>query len=468
MVQIRNMIESANRHKFLCLNDHHLNMQHLSVPILKMSQQVALAITPKVTSILSIIAELWIVVEVITWPCKRQQVYHRLLFGFSVADLLQSIWFFASTWPIPKETEFVYGNIGNQATCTAQGFFIQLGEAVPFYFCSLIVYYYLAIRCGMNEKAIRDHWEIYLHVVPVGFAFGSALAALFLGLYNNAGSWCWIAPLPLNCLKDPGVTCVRGRHAQLFQFLFSFVPMWICALVVLICLGRIYCNVRHQEIKSRRYRHIRIENGAEVDCDLEPGHYLERLCGWHHCPKSSQVASQAVYYVAAFYFSYSFGTLNRLIAYFSSSQQSVFGVQLLQVLFQPLQGVFNFLIYRRPTYLRLRKKNNMSRVMALLSICRWSCLDHGPQSSHSLFSQQSVQTPSRQERDDKSSSTEPYVELELQCTSLARTDIIENIDSWSSRRIVGISNTRPVPVAEGNETLEPSKPTSNVGSDGDS
>jgi hypothetical protein len=405
-------------------------MQSSSDPVEKLAQQIALAIVPKVTASLSILAESWIVVEVSMCPYKRHQVYHRLLLGFALTDLLQTIWFFASTWPIPRGTTFVYGNVGNQASCTAQGFFIQLGEAVPFYFCSLIIYYYLAIRLGLQEKAIRVHWEKYLHIVPVGFAFGSAMAGLFLGLYNTAGSWCWIAPLPWNCLRDPDVHCVRGQHAKSFQFVFSFVPMWVCALVVLLCLARIYACVRHHEIKSRRYRNIHVENGSEIDDDAVHGNCFQRICGWDHCPQTGQVASQALYYVAAFYFAYSFGTLNRLITLFSTSKEPVVAVQLLQAFFQPLQGVFNFLIYRRPTYLRLRKNEQLSRFSALLRMFRWSFLDGGNQNLQSLFIRVSERVQSRYASTETSIQSQTIPDIEMRICNLARTDIIEDVDGW--------------------------------------
>jgi hypothetical protein len=48
---------------------------------------------------------------------------------------------------------------------------------------------------------------------------------------------------------------------------------------------------------------------------------------------------------------------------------------MMQVIFDPLQGFFNFLVYRRPTYLRLRKQNpNWARTKLLLQTWKWSGL----------------------------------------------------------------------------------------------
>ncbi len=96
------------------------------------TQQVVLAITPKVTALLSVLGSSWIVVEVLTQPSKRNNVYNRLLCAMSFFDIMSSIAIFASTWPIPKEIEGIAFAAGNEKTCIAQGFLIQAGIITPF------------------------------------------------------------------------------------------------------------------------------------------------------------------------------------------------------------------------------------------------------------------------------------------------------------------------------------------------
>ena len=116
-----------------------------------------LAILPKVSSTLSLCGSLWIIIEIVTKYRKSPKLittYHRLLFCMSTYDILESIWNFAATWPINKsidlsmnrgseyipedlqETEsnfvkFLYHNVGNDVSCSIQGFFLQLGAAIP-------------------------------------------------------------------------------------------------------------------------------------------------------------------------------------------------------------------------------------------------------------------------------------------------------------------------------------------------
>ena len=101
-------------------------------------EQIALAVTPKISGFLSVIGSGWIVVEILTVREKRHNVYNRLLLAMSFIDVLSSAWFAASTWPIPDTAQHVYQPIGSQQTCNAQGFFIQIGIATPI--CKYNVY----------------------------------------------------------------------------------------------------------------------------------------------------------------------------------------------------------------------------------------------------------------------------------------------------------------------------------------
>ena len=95
-------------------------------------QQTALAVIPKITASLSIIGSVWIVVEVLTTKEKRHNVYNRLLCMMSLVDCINSAWYFASTWPIPRDSgDGVIYNVGNLNTCTTQGFFLQFAIATP-------------------------------------------------------------------------------------------------------------------------------------------------------------------------------------------------------------------------------------------------------------------------------------------------------------------------------------------------
>jgi hypothetical protein len=105
-----------------------------------------------------------------------------------VFDFIGSFAMSFTTLPIPKEY-YVYGSKGTDATCTAQGFMIQMGTVACLLGVSLAVYYNVAINQGWNEDKIRKERLLYYLLAPpivIGFAFACA------GIhdYGNVYIWC--------------------------------------------------------------------------------------------------------------------------------------------------------------------------------------------------------------------------------------------------------------------------------------
>lgn len=122
---------------------------------------------------------------------------HQMMLVLSIFDLFGSIAYSLTTLPIPKE-DYIEGAQGNDATCTAQGFFIQLSTIAGFINVSLSVYYLMIIKFRWNDDRLKK-FRIWFYVCPIvtGLAFAFAgipfytnmvripvkvLAALFLPL----------------------------------------------------------------------------------------------------------------------------------------------------------------------------------------------------------------------------------------------------------------------------------------------
>ena len=63
--------------------------------------------------------------------------YYRIMLFMSLFDMAFSFWCALATLPVPPWTGVV-GGIGNQATCTAQGFFVQYVWVVFFVFATVL------------------------------------------------------------------------------------------------------------------------------------------------------------------------------------------------------------------------------------------------------------------------------------------------------------------------------------------
>eukprot|EP00816_Leptocylindrus_hargravesii_P003002 CAMPEP_0196820486 /NCGR_PEP_ID=MMETSP1362-20130617/75515_1 /TAXON_ID=163516 /ORGANISM="Leptocylindrus danicus, Strain CCMP1856" /LENGTH=115 /DNA_ID=CAMNT_0042199391 /DNA_START=39 /DNA_END=382 /DNA_ORIENTATION=- len=82
----------------------------------------------KLSAFLSLAGSLFIVWQVLfnddnPRNPKISNIYHRIMLVLSFFDILSSAGLFAGNWAIPEDTayEYIQDNIGNTATCDAQG-----------------------------------------------------------------------------------------------------------------------------------------------------------------------------------------------------------------------------------------------------------------------------------------------------------------------------------------------------------
>lgn len=148
-------------------------------------QQAVIAIVPKFSASLSIIGSSCIIVECLFVDRRKlERVYHRILLAMSIIDVIESSWNFCSTWPIPRGTRGVAFAAGNVTTCTAQGFILEFGLAIPMLNMCLSIYYLLVIKYSWSEDKIRKRAEPWFHGVSLCVALAFALAGIPMKLYS--------------------------------------------------------------------------------------------------------------------------------------------------------------------------------------------------------------------------------------------------------------------------------------------
>uniref|UniRef100_A0A7S2RHZ5 G-protein coupled receptors family 2 profile 2 domain-containing protein n=2 Tax=Mucochytrium quahogii TaxID=96639 RepID=A0A7S2RHZ5_9STRA len=286
---------------------------------------VALAILPKVAATLSILGSCCIIMFTMCQTSKNRRVYHRLVFCMSVSDLMYSFAVFLSTWPMPPESG-AWGAVGNKSTCIAQGFFVQLGLLVPMYNACLAVNYLLVIKYEWSESRVQ-RVEPWMHFLTISLCTGFAISSVPLDLYNPANLWCWISAFD-----------GRGKGAYYFQWGFFYIPLWTIVAFVSYAMFQVYRKVRSHE------------DNINVCGTLSNNKKMRK----HR--KSQKVATQAFLYIGAFYVTWIFGTVNRLIITIDH-EIVITPLLILQSFFTPLQGFLNFLVYVRPRYSNYKSLN---------------------------------------------------------------------------------------------------------------
>lgn len=298
------------------------------------TREAILAIVPKVTGGVSFVSSAWIAYDVLSNPDRWTKTYHRLLAIMSLCDMVGSFSFFLSTWPVPPGPDLSWGKTarlwahGNDATCAAQAVGIQWTLTSHVLNVALAAHYLLVVRYNYSERALKKleplAWGLAL---LVGFA--ATIPGIFLGIYGNTNLWCWIAPDFARC-SGAGMSeqeCID--RAFKYRWAFYYGPLWTCIGLVTLLQIALFVTVWKVEGRSTRWR----------------------ATGRDRRSQSAQVASQACWYVGAFYVAWLPYTSLTLTGRWFTSDDG-FGALLLVVLLTPIQGFLNSFVYRRKQIVR--------------------------------------------------------------------------------------------------------------------
>ena len=245
---------------------------------------------------------------------------------------------------------------GNQATCTAQGFFTQFSIATVVYNGFLSLYYLLVIKYKWSDKKLsQKHFEIIAHVTSLGFGLLTCIVCASLGLFNPIGWDCWISAYPLGCNQswkarfalddnyEPN--CERGDNANLYQWLFFYIPLWC---IIVAAALQTFSIVREYRSTTKKTSAYRASSAVSANQERKNSVYMQ---------KDKLIITQAFFYVGSFLVAWIFPTVLRF--------QEVFGETLwwdfifLSAMFVPIQGFLNFLVYLRPRIINERIKRQI-------------------------------------------------------------------------------------------------------------
>jgi hypothetical protein len=323
-----------------------------------------LAFIPRISASLSLFGSSMIIYDVSRDKTKRGCVYHSLMLAMSVFDINSSIAWGLATLPTPDydkqhddayfDDDFTYGAKGKGWTCTAQGFFIQLGFTSMFYNVSLSFYFLMVVRYGMKEFQIRK-LRLRLHVPAL--VLGIALACSGIPFYENVGWGCYIPP-------QYDVDSNDKRHIIPIS-IFAVVPIVTAIIIATVNTVLVYWAIRKQMIAARKWRVSRavldqgaikkssLPRNAGAACALprNAGVSGESFQPRRPCPQTamqkmeSQTFWRALFYLGAFYV-----TWPSLLAsqFGDNGAQSHLPYLLVVSILGPLEGFLNFLVYAQP------------------------------------------------------------------------------------------------------------------------
>mmetsp|Transcript_35562 Transcript_35562/g.86171 ORF Transcript_35562/g.86171 Transcript_35562/m.86171 type:complete len:622 (+) Transcript_35562:45-1910(+) len=240
-------------------------------------------ILTRVFSSLSIIGSSYIVYNLSGTRQNRKKIqrslFNRLLFGLSVADIISSISMLIGNWAMPKRPpgdpdEYVVsqafwdalwpGASGNDASCTAQGFFIHIGVMGSTFFTTFVAVQTLGLVRYNWTRIQMNKVEKVFFGIAIGQPLITATAAAAAGFFNptNTG-FCWINMNPVFCNEEKergpliDAYCedrVRAKNWFLWHMLFSMAWVYLALAVIAFSMISLYRVVRAQERRVSRSR----------------------------------------------------------------------------------------------------------------------------------------------------------------------------------------------------------------------
>lgn len=314
------------------------------------------ALVPRFTGGVSAISSALIIYIIMRSDTRLSTIYHRIMFGMSLTDIIGSIAMALTTLPMPsympKEEVFGYKwagtRLGNTYSCNAQGFFSTFGMASVLMFDTMLcVYYACAIAFTMKEKNIEKYLEPIIHCLPIVFGLGFAVPPLFLEMYNptiSSFAWCGFWVYPSECLNYDERECIRGNRDLLVVALYMFfvlIPLNFVIIVVslLLVVHKVIqtdrtltaMTILYKETADEEIQNIRLKNG-----------------------RSKAVLVQAISYISSFLLAFTLPFLNALDHLLSVGNNTHddgrkdgvnVGIDRVLVFLFPLQGFFNFIIF---------------------------------------------------------------------------------------------------------------------------
>jgi hypothetical protein len=293
------------------------------------SQWKAIIWTSRCSGILSILGSTTIIFMILRGRKNISSTHNRLLLCMSGVDILNSSALAVSA------SAHNNGAQGNQATCTAQGFFITLGFAVPLYNAMICLYYMAIIRFKLKEDVISTRYEPWMHAVALMSPLTFAIAAASFGDFRPTGaaSYCWIPNKSAETYSESQSSI--ASWLRLSATVLSFLTF----IVIVGSMTLIYLTVRNQAKKMQRYQF-----------DQRGGEYSTLIA-------SRETARQAFLYVAAYLITMLWPSIVLMVGN-AGAGVVPFGIVLMLSLFFPLQGFWNFIIYLRPRFIKVGNQNS--------------------------------------------------------------------------------------------------------------
>lgn len=307
--------------------------------------------------------------------------YHRIMFLMFFWDMISSTAIALTTIPMPTDVhdtyEFAGRAFGSAATCTAQGFTIMVGQFFTVYTnCVLNVYFVCTLRYGMSTRTINSRLLPIMLTVACFISFPIFFMLLNLGLFNpqRYEPYCYIGVYPEDCNRLEYVECISKDippdTENKFMFLFTML-LGTSFLLVVVSMLLVTLSVTERMTKPTKAMIVPEHQDQNLDGGESEGAKKrsqddqdEVGDNGHEDDESSKksssssnslpdspknfglVAIVAIMYIVAFFLTWIWTVISIVPVDKSTiSEETWLFIGYARILFSPLQGFFNVLIF---------------------------------------------------------------------------------------------------------------------------
>lgn len=214
-------------------------------------------VAPRICGSLSAISSVIILCKILSSYHKLSTIYHRIMFGMSLSNMIGSLAICLTSLPMPSEAPYgvVYEfddakRMGNQLSCEIQGFATMLGLVTSFaYNGTLSLYYAFAIGLKWKDGTIQKRHEVWLfHLVPIVLGLVMAVVPWIFGIYNPSelGVSCVLAAVRCDSNQEgekelSKSTICHGQNEHMFHIIMTMLIALVGILFVclFVCFSHI-------------------------------------------------------------------------------------------------------------------------------------------------------------------------------------------------------------------------------------
>lgn len=262
--------------------------------------------TQRCSGLLSLIGSMAIIIVALTKKAKdRWNTYNQLVLSISVFDALSSIAYIFGSALTPASLG-LYGSIGNDLTCSFQGWLFQAGIISVYYSVILCIYFILIVKYSWTERKFKKvrKW-VHLGVLAIGISMSLAV----MPYVTVDWRLCYVSKPPI-------------LQSWLPSIVFFLLPVGMCLLGMTLLMAFFVKFVREVESKTSSSRFSR--------GDARSRRSLTTRTFW-----------QSLYFLAAFYTVWPI----QFIAFIVPVAEHNSWLYLLAALFGPRQGFLNALVF---------------------------------------------------------------------------------------------------------------------------